>query len=257
MLELNDSSDESRSRTQMCATTEKCDSEIFVLDSDEECLVPVDEYDESKNRELYPRRRHCKIHVSAGNSVAVVDTFDESRNRSQLTELRQDTPPMIVSVNKCEGDVYSIDSNDESKPRTYRSTLAVMCGNKQKPDIVTSDPHALVDANDESSNQNDRWPVSKDQRLQQLVSPEKQGRNVKTAVVNRQDIDKCLATNKYESVTQHFTQANNPWLFSALSKFTSNVLGKSKNTPGVEFAKNINTKCNSNAAFKSEFNFFL
>ena len=258
MLELIDFSDESRSRTQTCATTEKCDSEIFVLDSDEECLVPVDEYDESKNRELYPRRRHCEVNVSAGNSVAVVDTFDESRNRSQLTELRQDTPPMVVSVDNCEGDVSSIDSNDESKSRTYRSTLTMMCGNEQqKPDIVTSDPHALVDANDESSDRNDRWPVSKDQRLQQLVSPERQGRNVKTAVVNRQDVDECLATNKYESVTQHSTQANNPWLFSALSKFTSNVLGKSKNTPGVEFAKNINTKCNSNPAFKPEFNFFL
>ena len=258
MLELNDTSDESRSRTQTCVTTEKCDSEIFVLDSDEECLVLVDEYDESKNRELYPRRRQCEINVSAGNSVAVVDTFDESRNRSKLTELRQDTPPMVVSVNKCEGDVSSIDSNDESKSRTYRSTLTVMCGNEQqKPDIVTSDPHALVDANDESSDRNDRWPVSKDQRPQQLVLPEKQGRNVKTAVVNRQDVDECLATNKYESVTQHSTQANNPWLFSALSKFTSNVLGKSKNTPGVEFAENINTKCNSNPAFKPEFNFFL
>ena len=257
MLELIDFPDESRSRTQTCVTTEKCDSEIFVLDSDEECLVPVDEYDESKNRELYPRRRHCEVNVSAGNSVAMVDTFDESRNRSQLTELRQDTPPMVVSVNKCEGDVSSIDSNDESKSRTYRSTLTVMCGNEQqKPDIVTSDPHALVDINDESSDRNDRWPVSNDQRPQQLVSPGKQGRNVEPVMVNRQDVDKCLATNKHESVTQH-SQASNQWLFSAFSKFTSNVLGKSKNTPGVEFAKNINTKCNSNPAFKSEFNFFL
>ena len=257
MLELNDSSDESRSRTQTCATTEKCDSEIFVLDSDEECLVPVDEYDESKNRELYPRRRHCEINVSAGNSVAVVDTFDESRNRSQLTELRQDTPPMVVSVNKCEGDVSSIDSNDESKSRTYRSTLTVMCGNEQqKQDIMTSDPHALVDANDESSDRSDRWPVSNDQRPQQLVSPGKQGRNVEPVVVNKQDVDERLATNKHESVTQH-SQASNQWLFSAFSKFTSNVLGKSKSTSGVEFAKNINTKCNSNPVFKSEFNFFL
>ena len=257
MLELNDSSDESRSRTQTCATTEKCDSEIFVLDSDEECLIPVDEHDESKNRELHPRRRHCETNVSTGNSVAVVDTFDESRNRSQLTELRQDTPPMVVSVNKCGGDVSSIDSNDESKSRTYRSTLTVMCGNEQqKQDIMTSDSHALVDANDESSDRSDRWPVSNDQRPQQLVSPGKQGRNVEPVVVNRQDVDERLATNKHESVTQH-SQASNQWLFSAFSKFTSNVLGKSKSTPGVEFAKNINTKCNSNPAFKSEFNFFL
>ena len=257
MLELNDSSDESRSRTQTCATTEKCDSEIFILDSDEECLVPVDEYDESKNRELYPCRRHCEINVSTGNSVAVVDTFDESRNRSQLIELRQDTPPMVVSVNKCEGDVSSIDSNDESKSRTYRSTLTIMCGNEQqKQDVMTSDPHALVDANDESSDRSDRWPVSNDQRPQQLVSPGKQGRNVESVVVNKQDVDERLATNKHKPVTQH-SQASNQWLFSAFAKFTSNVLGKSKNTPGVEFAKNINTKCNSNPAFKSEFNFFL
>ena len=197
------------------------------------------------------------MNVSAGNSVTVIDTFDESRNRSKLTEPREDTPPMVVSVNKCEGDVSSIDSNDESKSRTYRSTLTVMCGNEQqKPDIVTSDPHALVDANDKSSDRNDRWPVSNDQHPQQLVSPGKQGRNVEPVVVNKQDVDERLATNKHEPVMQH-SQASNQWLFSAFSKFTSNVLGKSKNTPGVEFAKNINTKCNSNPAFISEFNFFL
>ena len=164
---------------------------------------------------------------------------------------------MVVSVNKCEGDVSSIDSNDESKSRTYRSTLTVMCGNEQqKQDIMTSDPHALVDVNDESSDRNDRWPVSNDQRPQQLVSPGKQGRNVEPVVVNKQDVDERLATNKHEPVTQH-SQASNQWLFSAFTKFTSNVLGKSKNTPGVEFDKNINTKCNSNPAFNPEFNFFL
>ena len=227
------------------------------MDSDEERLVPVDEHDESRNRELYPCRRHCGINVSAGNSVAVVDTFDESRNRSKLTELRQDTPSMVVSVNKCESDVSSIDSSDESKSRTYRSTLTVLCGNKQqKPDIVTSDPPALVDANDASSDRNDRWPVSNDQRPKQLVSPGKQGGNVEPVVVNKQDVDERLATNKHEFVTQH-SQGSNQWLFSAFSKFTSNVLGKSKSTAGLEFAKNINTKCNSNPAFKSEFNFFL
>ena len=258
MLELNDSLDESRSRTQTCATTERCKDEILMVDSDEECLVPVDDYDESKNRELHPSSRLCQRLMPVKGSDAVVDICDASKNRSPLTELRQDPSPMVVSVNKRECDVFSIDSNDESKSRTYRSTLTVMCGNEQqKPDIVTNDPHALVDANDESSDRNDRWPVSKDQRPQQLVSPEKQGRNVKTAVVNRQDVDERLATNKYESVTQHSTLASNQWLFSAFSKFTSNVLGKNKNTPGVELVENINTKCNSNPAFKSEFNFFL
>ena len=259
MLEMNNPLDESKNRTQTCAATEKlCNNEIFILDSDEKCLIPIDEYDESKNRELYPRRHQCQMNVPTGDSAAVIDICDASRNRSRLTELRQDPPPMVVSADMGEDDVSSIDSNDESKFRTYRSTLTVMCGNKQqKPDTVASDPQVLIDANDESKDQNDRWPVSNDQHPQQLVSPGKQGSNVEPVVVNRQDVDERLATNKYESVTQHSTQASNQWLFSAFSKFTSNVLGKSKNTSGEEFVENINTKCNSNPVFKSEFNFFL
>ena len=198
------------------------------------------------------------MNVPAGDSAAVIDICDASRNRSQLTELRQDPPPMVVSADMGEDDVSSIDSNDESKFRTYRSTLTVMCGNeKQKPDTVASDPHVSIDAYDESRDRNDRWPVSNDQHPQQLVSLGKQGSNVEPVVVNTQDVDERLATNKYESVTQHSNQASNQWLFSAFSKFTSNVLGKSKNTSGEEFVENINTKCNSNPAFKSEFNFFL
>ena len=55
MLEMNDTPDESNSRTQMCTATEKlCDSEVFTLDSEQEVLVPVDKYDESKSRELGP-----------------------------------------------------------------------------------------------------------------------------------------------------------------------------------------------------------
>ena len=183
MLVLNDSPEESRNHTQMCATTEKCNSEIFMVDSDEERIVPVDEYDESKNRELHPSSRHCQRIVPVRDSAAVIDDYDESknrelhpssrhcqrivpirdsaavidicdasRNRTQLAGLRQDPPPMVVPAKTGKDDVSSIDSNDESKSRTYRSTLTVMCGNEQqKPDILTIDPHALVDANDESS----------------------------------------------------------------------------------------------------------
>ena len=165
---------------------------------------------------------------------------------------------MVVFANMGKDEVSSIDSNDESKSRTYRSTLTVMWGNEQqKPDTVANDPHVLIDGNDESRSRNDRWPVSNGQHQQQLVSPGRQGRNVESVMVNRQDVDERLATSKYESVTQHSAQASNQWLFSAFSKFTSNVLGKSKNTSGEEFIENINTKCSSNPVFKPEFNFFL
>ena len=98
--------------------------------------------------------------------------------------------------------------------------------------------------------------MSTDQHPQQLVTSVGQDRNVEPTVVNMYDIDKCLATNKQLS-TQHSIQTNNQWLFSAFSKFTSNVLGKNRNKVGEEFEENINTNCNSNTAFKLEFNFFL
>ena len=99
--------------------------------------------------------------------------------------------------------------------------------------------------------------MSTDQHLQQPVTPVGQGRNIEPTVVNMHDIDKCLATNKHEFSTQHSIQTNNQWLFSAFSKFTSNVLGKNTNNVREEFAENINANCNSNTAFKPEFNFFL
>ena len=198
------------------------------------------------------------MNVSVRDSAAVIDICDASRSQSKSIELRQDPPTMDVSESVGKDDVYTIDSNDESKSRTYRSTLTVLGGDgQQNPDAVTRNFHIQIDTGDESRDRDDRWPVSNDQRPQQLVAPEKQGRNVKPAVVNRQDVDECLATNKYESLTQHSIQASNQWLFSAFSKFTSNVLGKSKKALREEFAENINTKCNSNPAFKPEFNFFL
>ena len=257
MLEMNDPLDESKSRTQMCAATEELgNNEICILDSEKERVVPIDEYDESKNRELCTRRHHCQMNVSVRDSAVVTDICDASRSRSQSTELRQDPPPMEVSGSVGKDDVYTIDSNNESKSRTYRSTLTVLCSDgQQKSDAVARDPHVLIDANDESRDRDNRWCMSKDQHPQQLVTSAGQDRNVKPAVVNRQDVDERLATNKYESVTQHFSQASNQWLFSAFSKFTSNVLGKK--ALREEFAENINTKCNSNSAFKPEFNFFL
>ena len=134
----------------------------------------------------------------------------------------------------------------------------MICGNRQqKPDAVTKGVHTLIDTNDESRDRDNRWSMSTDQHPQQLVTSVKQDRNVGSTVVNMHDIDKCRATNKHERSTQHSIQASNQWLFSAFSKLTSNVLGKSKNTLREEFMENINTKCNLNPAFKPEFNFFL
>ena len=99
--------------------------------------------------------------------------------------------------------------------------------------------------------------MSKDQHPQQLVTSAGQDRNVGSTVVNMHDIDKCQTTNKNEPLTQHSSPTSNQWLFSAFSKFTSNVLGKGTITPREDFTENIHANCNSNPAFKPEYNFFL
>ena len=52
---MDDTPDESRSRTEMfTATDELCESEVFTLDSEEEVPAPVDMCDESRSREGLP-----------------------------------------------------------------------------------------------------------------------------------------------------------------------------------------------------------
>ena len=266
MLEMDDTPDESSSRTQTRTATGKlCDSEVFALDSDEEVLVPVDEYDESRSRQLYPKIKktwteQCQMNVSVTNNVPpVIDICDASRSRSQETKLQQKPPTSDVpmTVGEYDGET-NIDSNDESRTRTYKSTLTVICGNRQqKPDAVTKGIHTLIDTGDESRDRDNRWSMSNDQHSQQLVTSVKQGRNVEPTVVNMQDVDERLVTNKHEPFTQHSIQASNQWLFSAFSKFTSNVLGKGNNTVREEFTENIHANHSLNPAFKPEYNFFL
>ena len=200
------------------------------------------------------------MNVSVTNDVPpVIDISDESRSRSQETELQQKPPTIDVpmTVGEYDGET-NIDSNDKSRTRTYKSTLTVICGNsQQKTDAVAKGIHTLTDTGDESRDRDNRWPMSNDQPSQQLVTPVKQGTNVEPTVVNMQDVDERLVTNKHKPVTQHSIQASNQWLFSAFSKFTSNVLRKGNNTVREEFTENINANHSLNSAFKPEYNFFL
>ena len=261
MLELNDPPDESKSRTRMCMATEKlCNGKVSTVGSEEEVLVLVDDYDESKNQEPRLRKKEqCQTKIPVTNDThAVIDTCYASRSRPQSAEPGQNPPTMEVSANVGKNDVSSIDSNDESKNRTYRSTLTVICGNWQRnPEAVARDPHVLIDTNDESRDRDNRWCMSKDQHPQQLGTSAGRDRNVGSTVVNMHDIDKCRATNKNEPLTQHSSPTSNQWLLSAFSKFTSNVLGKGNITPREDFTENIHANCNSNPAFKPEYNFFL
>ena len=137
---MDDTPDESSSRTQTPTATGKlCDSEVFMLDSDKEVLMPVDEYDESRSQQLYPKMKktsteQCQMNVSVTNDVPpVIDICDESRSRSQETKLQQKPPTTDVHMTVGEHDgETNIDSNDESRTQTYKSTLTLICGNRQQ-----------------------------------------------------------------------------------------------------------------------------
>ena len=233
-LATDDTPDKSRSRTEMFNVADDlCENELFTL---EEVPPSVDMCDKSRNREGLPLARKTWVKQFENvpvinNASAVIDTHDVSRSRLQTKELQQKIPTTDVSASLGKADVdTSIDANDESKTRTYKSTLTVICGSRQQvPDAVTEDIHTQIDTNDESRGRGNRWSMSTHQHSPQLVTSVGQDRNVGPIVVNIHDIDKCLATNKHEPSIQHSIQTNNQGLFSAFSKFTSNVLGKNSN----------------------------
>ena len=152
---MDDTPDESRSRTEMFTVADDlCENELFTL---EEVPPSVDTCDKSRNREGLPLAKKTWVKqfesVSVINNVsAVIDTCNVSRSQLQTKELQQKVPTMDVSVSLGKADVdTSIDANDESKTRTYKSTLTVICGSRQHiPDAVTEDIHTRIDTNGES-----------------------------------------------------------------------------------------------------------
>ena len=152
---MDDTPDESRNRTEMFTVADDlCENELFTL---EEVPPPVDTCDKSRNREglLLARKIGVKQFENVpviNNASAMIDTRDVSRSRLQTKELQQKVPTTDVSASLGKADVdTSIDANDESKTRKYKSTLTVICGSrKQAPDAVTEDIHTPIDINDES-----------------------------------------------------------------------------------------------------------
>ena len=81
---------------------------------------------------------------------------------------------------------------------------------------------------DESNSRDNRCSVSNVQQPEQLVTPVIQIGSNGPTVVNIQEVDKCLVTNKHTNVKQDSILMDNQWLSSAFSKITFGVWGKSK-----------------------------
>ena len=112
-------------------------------------------------------------------------------------------------------------------------------------------------ASDESSSWGNRCSVSNLRQLEQPVTPVIQSGCIEPTMVNTQDIDECLVTNKCECPEQDSKQMSNQWLSNTFSMITSGILGKSKTKTGKEVTENVDTDSKTKLVFKPEFNFFL
>ena len=83
--------------------------------------------------------------------------------------------------------------------------------------------------------------MSADQQMQQPVTPVVQSESVGSTVVNIQDVDECLVTNKHTNVKHDSISTSNKWLSSTFSIITSGILGKNKAKTGKDFTESVNT----------------
>ena len=206
-----------------------------------------------------------------------IDSCDESKNREQYRVLRIGVSDTIAPAHDT-----NIDVNHSTEKQTYKSGLAEMCDSRQKLGGIkarTKDDSksplqctvnenveglhtsktSVNDCSDESRHRDNSCCVSTSQSTQQPGSSVEQNRCIEPTMVNSGGIDECPVTNKCELHKQHSIQTSTKWLSNTLSKFTSKVLGKTrnKNTTGEELVENINTKFNPNLTPTSEFTFFL
>ena len=203
-----------------------------------------------------------------------IDSSDESRNRLNVVKPDGNARKTISCVKGetvCTHD--DIDTNDTLRNRRHRSTLAVIYDSTQKVlkkrnDVVDVTKQGNVERlwtsssmksklSEESKSRQDRCSMSTYQQMQQPVTPVVENGGIEPTMVNTQDIDECLVTNKCEHSKQDSKQMSKQWLSNTFSMITSGILGKSKIKMGEEVRENVDTINKTKLVFKPEFNFFL
>ena len=170
-------------------------------------------------------------------------------------------------------DQDDIDTSDTSRNRIHKSALSVMFDSKQELFKVTDDGTEVIEQEsveqiwnsgptvcepeEESRTRQVRCSVSTDQQMQQPVAPVVQSGFIGTTLVNKQDVDKCLVTNKHTNDKQDSISLSNQWLSNAFSKITFGIWDKSKIKKGEEVTENVNTNSKTKLIFTPEFNFSL
>ena len=239
-----------------------------------------DTIDELRSREQYGvceemNKEECDVNMLTTDLMqTVIDSSDESRNRSNVAKLDGNagkTKADVKGESVCTQD--DIDTNDTSRNRIYKSTLGVMYDSMQEPLKMIDDGTDVAEqgnveqlwtprsteceSDEESRSRQDRCSMSAYQQMQQPVTPVVDSGSIGPTVVNIHDIDKCLVTNKHTNVKQDSISMSNQWLSNTFSMITSGILGKSKIKTGKEVTENVDTNSKTKLVFKPEFNFFL
>ena len=115
----------------------------------------------------------------------------------------------------------------------------------------------VCDPDEESKGRQARCSVSIYQQMQQPVAPVIQNGSSGTTLVNKQDVDKCMVTNKHTNDKQDSISMSNQWLSNTFSKITFGIWDKSKIKTGEEVMENVNTNSKTKPTLTPEFNFPL
>ena len=259
-----------------CPTT--FDNSIKIDISDKSKSRSQEDVTGDLNRGTGEKRTHSKEECSS------IDTSNKSRSRWQTKTL----------LRQCEYYTYSaepnndngVDTNDESKTRLHRLVPTTMQeganqmikprtgydhryfdntdASKSREDMnrrnrvnskTPMDLTLISDSCDESRCKGNRCLRSANQDVQPPATFIVQNRCIEPTMVNMDNNDKCLATNKCVLSKEHSTLMGNQWLSNAFSRFASSVLGKSNE--GKVDNINVGSNPNSKSKSKPDFNFFL
>ena len=170
-------------------------------------------------------------------------------------ETREKTKPDVKGESVRTQD--DVNTNDMSRNQIHKSTLGVVYDSRQEPLKMIDDGTDVAEqenveqlwtsrsteceSGEESRSRQARCFMSVYQQTQQPVTPAIESGSIAPTVVNIDDVDKCLVSNKHTNVKQDSTSMSNKWLSNTFSMITSSILGKSKIKTGKEVTENVNT----------------
>ena len=273
-----DNCDESQNREETDDTVHeisKKDGGVMKLRNTHPMTSDTVDESRSRRRQQHVGEKCCDVNmVTVDSTHTDIDSIDESRNRLNIVTLAggvRKLRPLVKRSSVCNQD--DIDTSDTLRSRCHKSALDVMFDSEQELLKLTDDNTEVIEQesveqtgnpgpkvhepDEELRSRQARCSMSTDMQMQQPVTFVIQSGSIDTTVVNKQDIDKCLETNKHTNVKQDSIPMSNQWLSNAFSKITFGIWDKSKTKTGVEVTENVNTNIKTKLTFTPEFNFPL